>query len=52
MSMISQICVSYLGSLPLYQLLVFGDDLSSERSLADARKYVVEAILHGIARES
>lgn len=52
MSMISQICVSYLGSLPLYQLLVSGDDLSSERSLAEARKYVVEAILHGIARES
>lgn len=51
MSMVSQICVSYLGSVPLYQLLVSGEDLGGERSLEEAKKYVVEAILHGMVRE-
>jgi TetR/AcrR family transcriptional regulator len=51
MAMVSQICVSYLGSLPLYQLLVSGEDLAAESSLEEARKYVVEAIVHGIAGE-
>jgi TetR/AcrR family transcriptional regulator len=51
MSMVSQICVSYLSSLPLYQLLVSGEDLSSERSLEEAKKYVVEAIVRGMVTE-
>lgn len=51
MSMVSQICVSYLSSLPLCQLLVSGEDLSSERSLEEAKKYVVEAIVHGMVTE-
>ena len=51
MSMVSQMCVFYLASVPLYQLLVSGEDLSSERSLEQAKKFVVEAILHGIVRE-
>jgi TetR/AcrR family transcriptional regulator len=51
MSMVSQICVSYLSSLPLYQLLVSGEDLSGERSLEEAKKYIVEAIVHGMVTE-
>jgi TetR/AcrR family transcriptional regulator len=51
MSMVSQICVSYLSSLPLYRLLVSGEDLSGERSLEEAKKYIVEAIVHGMVTE-
>jgi len=49
-SMISQICVSYLGSVPLYQQLVPDEDLAGEKGLMEARKYVVEAIVHGMVR--
>ena len=51
MSMVSQVCVSYLGSVPLYQLLVSGEDLGSGSSLKEARKYVVDTILHGMTGE-
>jgi len=51
MSMVSQICISYLSSVPLYQLLVSREDLGAEQSLADAKKYVVEAIVDGMVTE-
>jgi len=51
MSMVSQICVSYLASLPLYQLIVADKDLAAEGSLEEAKKYVVEAIVRGMVTE-
>ncbi len=49
LSMVSQICVSYLASVPVFQLLVPGEDLVSAKSLSQARKFVVEAVVHGMA---
>jgi AcrR family transcriptional regulator len=41
-------CWSYLASIPLYQMFVEGEDLSSAPALARARKYIVDFIVHGM----
>ena len=46
--MAEQICWSYLSSVPLYQMLLTDEDLSSKTALADARKYIVDFIVHGM----
>ena len=43
-----QMCWSYLSSIPLYQLLLTDEDLSSEASLARAREYIVAFVVHGM----
>ena len=50
-SMVSQICVAYLSSLPLFQLLISDEDLDTQESLSKARKYVVEATVRGMTGE-
>lgn len=43
-----QMCWSYLGSAPLYQMLLAGEDLSSEAALAQGRTYIVDFMVHGL----
>jgi TetR/AcrR family transcriptional regulator len=42
-----QICLSYLGFLPLYQMVLPGEDFSSAAALARAREYIVAFFIHG-----
>ena len=48
LTMIMQICQSYLASLPLYQMILPGEDVSSAAALARAREYIVDFVVHGI----
>ena len=43
-----QVCWSYLTSIPLYQILLADEDLSSEAALARAREYIVAFVVHGM----
>ena len=43
-----QMCWSYLASIPLYQMLLAGEDLSSAAALARAREYIVDFVVHGM----
>ena len=46
--MAEQICWSYLASIPLYQMLLEGEDLSSAAALASAREYIVKFVVAGM----
>ncbi len=48
LTMIMQICQAYLASLPLYQMILPGEDVSSAAALADAREYIINFVIHGI----
>jgi AcrR family transcriptional regulator len=48
LTMAEQMCWTYLTSIPLYQMLVTSEDLSSAASLASARKYIVDFVVHGM----
>jgi len=48
LTMIMQICQSYLTSLPLYQMMLPGEDISSADALARAREYIVDFVIDGI----
>ncbi len=48
MSMIWQICQSYLAYLPLYQMLLPGKDVSSAEALVRAREYIVAFVVAGM----
>ena len=49
LTMILQICLSYLTFIPLYQMFVLpGEELSSPDALARARKYIVDFIVAGM----
>jgi len=41
-------CPYYLASLPLYQMLLPGEDVSSIAALARAREYIIEFVVHGM----
>jgi TetR/AcrR family transcriptional regulator len=43
-----QMCWSYLSSIPLYQTVLTGEDLSSVEALARAREYIVGFVVHGM----
>jgi TetR/AcrR family transcriptional regulator len=43
-----QLCWSYLGSIPLYQMFLAGENLSSAPVLARAREYLVAFVVHGM----
>jgi TetR/AcrR family transcriptional regulator len=47
-TMLLQICQTYLVSLPLYQTLLPGEDLSSASALAHAREYLADFVVAGI----
>ena len=49
LTMALQICMSYLTFIPLYQMVLpAGEDLSSTASLARARDYIVDLVVHGM----
>ena len=48
LTMALQMCLSYIGSLPLYQTLVSDEDLSSTASLERAREQIVKFIVAGM----
>jgi AcrR family transcriptional regulator len=47
-TMALQICQSYLGFLPLYQMLLPEEDFSSAAALAHAREYIIAFFVHGV----
>ncbi len=48
LTMVMQICQVYLASLPLYQMILPGEDVSSAAALARAREYIVDFVVQGI----
>ena len=49
LTMVLQICLSYLTFIPLYQMVIHpGEDLSSAAALARAREYIVAFVVHGM----
>lgn len=46
--MAEQMVWSYLSSIPLYQMFAAGEDLSSAPALAQARKYIIDFVIHGM----
>jgi TetR/AcrR family transcriptional regulator len=47
-SMIFQMCQTYLASLPLYQMMLSGEDLAATGHFARARKYLINFIVAGM----
>ncbi len=43
-----QLCWSYLAPIPLYQMFLAGEDLSSAAALARAREYIVALVVAGM----
>jgi TetR/AcrR family transcriptional regulator len=49
LTMVLQICLSYLTFTPLYQMVIHpGEDLFSAAALARAREYIVDFVVHGM----
>jgi AcrR family transcriptional regulator len=48
LSMVLQVCQTYLAFLPLYHLLLPDEDLSSPAALAHAREYIIGLLVHGM----
>ncbi len=48
LTLVFQICQSYLAFLPLYQLLLPGEDVSSASALARGRDYLVALMVQGM----
>jgi len=48
LTLVFQVCQSYLAFLPLYQVMLSGEELSSERALSRAREHIVAFIVAGI----
>ncbi len=48
LSMVLQICQSYLAFLPLYQMILPSEDLTSAAVLTRAREYIVAFVVHGM----
>lgn len=48
LTMILQICMSYLSFTPLYQMVLPGEDVSSAAAIARAREYIVALVVAGI----
>ena len=46
--MAEQMCWSYLATIPLYQLMLPGEDLSSAVALARAREFIVAFVVSGM----
>ncbi len=52
LTMAEQVCWSYLTSIPLYQMVLTGENLSSPAALAQAREWLVGFVVHGIMVDS
>ncbi len=52
LTLAEQICWSYLATIPLYQIMLPGVDLSSAAELARAREYIVAFVVRGLMGDS
>lgn len=52
MSLIVQMCQSYLAYLPLYRELFPGEDLSSDRALDQTRGFLVDLVVAGLTTDA
>lgn len=52
LTMFLQICQSYLAYLPLYRIILPGEDLSSPAALEQARQYIVTLVVSGMIKDS
>ena len=43
-----QMCWTYLTSIPLYQIVLTGEDLSSAKALVRAREFIINFVIHGM----
>jgi TetR/AcrR family transcriptional regulator len=48
LTLVFQVCQSYLAFLPLYQVMLPGQEVSSERALSRAREHIVRFIVAGM----
>ena len=48
LTLVFQVCQSYLAFLPLYQVMLPGEEVSSERALSRAREHIVAFIVAGM----
>jgi len=48
LSTVGQMCLTYLASLPLYQMLLPEEDVTSVESRARAREYIVDFVVAGM----
>jgi len=48
LTMVMQLCLSYIAFLPLYQMLLPAEDVSSAAALAGAREYITAFVVHGM----
>jgi TetR/AcrR family transcriptional regulator len=48
LTLVFQVCQSYLAFLPLYQVMLPGEDVFSERALSRAREHLVRLIVAGM----
>jgi hypothetical protein len=46
--MAMQLCMSHLAWIPLYQMVLPGEDFSSHAALARAREYIIAFVVAGI----
>jgi AcrR family transcriptional regulator len=49
LSLLVQVCHSYLAYLPLHQMLLLDEDVSSQEALSHAREYLKTFLLHGLS---
>lgn len=48
LTLVFQVCQSYLAFLPLYQVMLPGEEVSSQRALSLAREHIVRFIVAGM----
>lgn len=51
LTMALQVCLSYLSFIPLYEMVIQGEDFSSRTSLEQARRYITTFVVSGIMRD-
>ena len=49
---VAQLCMTYLASLPLYQVLLPGEDVAAGESQARAREYLINFVVAGMMADS
>jgi TetR/AcrR family transcriptional regulator len=52
LTFVLHLCQSYYASLPLYQMLLAGEDISSSSALVRAREYIVAFVVAGMMTNS
>ena len=48
LSLVFQVCQSYLACLPLYQIMLPDEEVSSQQALSRAREYIIQFVVAGM----